>query len=141
MSPAQELQQFIVKRLHAKVKSVESHGGQFLEKRSIQISRIDFDGDLGPGLQVKMTAHPFHDFPQLRGSQKRRSSPAEVYGIKGPKGVADDRYFLGERLEKIRDKGERSAGREGAIGALFNTKGDMDVEPGSGRGILGWIGF
>jgi hypothetical protein len=55
--------------------------------------------------------------------------------------MAGDLHFSEERFEKIRDKGNRSAGIEGAIGALFNTKGDMDVEPGSRRGILGWNGL
>jgi hypothetical protein len=50
-------------------------------------------------------------------------------------------HFFEERLEEIRDKGDGSAGIEAAIGALFNTKGDMDVEPGSFREILGWNGL
>jgi hypothetical protein len=55
--------------------------------------------------------------------------------------MAGDLHFFEERFEKIRDKGNRSAGIEGAIGTLFNTKGDMDVEPGSGREIMGWNGL
>jgi hypothetical protein len=50
-------------------------------------------------------------------------------------------HFFEERFEKIRDKGDGSAGIEPAIGALFNTKGHMDVEPGSFREILGWNGL
>jgi hypothetical protein len=48
---------------------------------------------------------------------------------------------LEEPFEKIRDKGDSRDGIEGAIGALFNTKGDMDVEPGSLREIFGWNGL
>ena len=55
--------------------------------------------------------------------------------------MAGDLHFLEERFEKIRDKGDRSAGIEAAIGALFNTKGDVDVEAGSLGEILGWNGL
>ncbi len=55
--------------------------------------------------------------------------------------MAGDLHFFEERFEKIRDKGDRSAGIEGAIGALFNTKGDMDVEASRFREILGWNGL
>jgi hypothetical protein len=55
--------------------------------------------------------------------------------------MAADPHFFEERLEKIRDQGDRSAGIEGALGALFNTKGDMDIKPGSFREILGWNGW
>jgi hypothetical protein len=55
--------------------------------------------------------------------------------------MAGDLHFFDERFKKIRDKGDRSAGIEGAIEALFNTKGDMDVEPGSLGEILGWNGL
>jgi hypothetical protein len=55
--------------------------------------------------------------------------------------MAGDLHFFEECFEKIRDKGDRSAGIEGAIGALLNTKGDMDIEPGNRREIFGWNGL
>jgi hypothetical protein len=55
--------------------------------------------------------------------------------------MARDLHFFEERSEKIRDQGDRRDGIEGAIGALFNTKGDMDVQPGRLREILGWNGL
>ncbi|MGD0627236.1 MAG: hypothetical protein ABSB32_21350, partial [Thermodesulfobacteriota bacterium] len=102
---------------------------------------IGFEGDLCSGLEVKMISKPFQDFSQLMGSQDRRSSSSEVNGIKLSKFMARDLHFFEERCEKIRDKGDRRDGIEGAIGALFNTEGDMDVEPGSLREIFGWKGM
>jgi hypothetical protein len=52
-----------------------------------------------------------------------------------------DLHFFEESREKIRDKGDRRAGIEGAIGALLNTERDMEIEPGSLREILGWKGL
>jgi hypothetical protein len=51
--------------------------------------------------------------------------------------MAGDLHFFEEPCEKIRDKGDRRDGIKGAIGTLFNTKGDMDVEAGSLREIFG----
>jgi hypothetical protein len=51
--------------------------------------------------------------------------------------MARDLHFFEERHEKIRDKGYRGDGIEGAIGTLFNTEGDMDIEPGGLREISG----
>jgi hypothetical protein len=55
--------------------------------------------------------------------------------------MGKDLHFFEERREKIRDKGERRDGIESAIGALFNTEGDMDVEPGGLGEIHRWNGL